>query len=533
MAKILALSSVRAKRTSGSVPTGFAKSPKINLIIAAIAFPVVAFLATSFVNRFLGGLSLGAFVFQISIFLPSFMTLAAIMYGLLFEFSQASSVGSSDIINWLPITAAEFVLASVLSMLYFLSPLLALVFGASFGLSLSANMLETGLLTLVFGILGIFFGAFILEIIRAVTNRVSTSFYKRSGRTAVAVRMIVFLILMVTFFLVSNINFLFTILQQYMGGIGNAWFIPILWPSLAVMSYLTAEPLQTLLYAVSSVGLVIVFLWACIKLREKYWVPVPFSITLKPSKPYAPKQGFLGRLGFTAAEAALVKKDLHGLTRRKEMMVWIALPLAMSLISLFSFQSSGTTSNTTLAKLTPFWGPLIGVFLLAFYMALTGIGQEGSAFLNLRVIPLKEREVAKSKLAVALLPSTAILVVVIAFIQVIVQLRLEASITVAVTLFAALFECAFVGLAVGSRFPDFTELPRARFVDPMGTLLGMFIVAVCVGITFLPPFVYSFHVLGYFPLLVAPLISAIVCILVCYVSYHAILTSLQQLTRQS
>jgi hypothetical protein len=533
MAKILALSSVRAKRTSGSVPTGFAKSPKINLIIAAIAFPVVAFLATSFVNRFLGGLSLGAFVFQISIFLPSFMTLAAIMYGLLFEFSQASSVGSSDIINWLPITAAEFVLASVLSMLYFLSPLLALVFGASFGLSLSANMLDTGLLTLVFGILGIFFGAFILEIIRAVTNRVSTSFYKRSGRTAVAVRMIVFLILMVTFFLVSNINFLFTILQQYMGGIGNAWFIPILWPSLAVMSYLTAEPLQTLLYAVSSVGLVIVFLWACIKLREKYWVPVPFSITLKPSKPYAPKQGFLGRLGFTAAEAALVKKDLHGLTRRKEMMVWIALPLAMSLISLFSFQSSGTTSNTTLAKLTPFWGPLIGVFLLAFYMALTGIGQEGSAFLNLRVIPLKEREVAKSKLAVALLPSTAILVVVIAFIQVIVQLRLEASITVAVTLFAALFECAFVGLAVGSRFPDFTELPRARFVDPMGTLLGMFIVAVCVGITFLPPFVYSFHVLGYFPLLVAPLISAIVCILVCYVSYHAILTSLQQLTRQS
>ena len=532
MAKVLALSSVRARRTTSSVPTGLAKSPKINLIIAAIAFPVVAFLATSFVNSFLEGLSLGAFVFQISIFLPSFMTLAAIMYGLLFEFSQASSVGSSDIINWLPITAVEFVLASVLSMLYFLSPLLALVFGASFGLSLSANMLDTGLLTLVFGILGIFFGAFILEIIRAVTNRVSTSFYKRSGRTAVAVRMIVFIVLMVTFFLVSNINFLFTILQQYMGGIGNAWFIPLLWPSLAVMSYLTAEPLQTLIYAVSSVGLVVVFLWASVKLREKYWVPVPVSITLKPSKPYAPKQGFLGRLGFNAAESALVKKDLHGLTRRKEMMVWIALPLAMSLISLFSFQSSGTTSNTTLSKLTPFWGPLIGVFLLAFYMALTGIGQEGSAFLNLRIIPLKEREVAKSKLAVALLPSTAILIIVMAFIQIIVQLRLEASITVAVTLFAGLLECAFVGLAVGSRFPDFTELPRARFVDPIGTLVGMFIVAVCVGITFLPPFVYSFHVLR-FPILIAPLLSMIACVLVCYVSYHVILTSLQQLTSQS
>jgi hypothetical protein len=219
------------------------------------------------------------------------------------------------------------------------------------------------------------------------------------------------------------------------------------------------------------------------------------------------------------------------LTRRKEMMVWIALPLAMSLISLFSFQSSGTIATSTVNKLTPFWGPLIGVFLLAFYMALTGIGQEGSAFLNLRIIPLKEQEVTKSKLAVALLPSTAILIVVIAVIPIIVQLRLEAFITVAVTLFAALFECAFVGLAVGSRFPDFTELPRARFVDPVGTLVGMLIVAVCVGITFLPPFVYSFHILG-FPILLAPVLSAIVCVVVCYASYHAILGSLQKLTHQ-
>lgn len=533
MAKILALSSVRAKRTTSSVPTGFAKSPKINLLVAVIGFPVAAFLAANFVNSFLEGISLSAFVFQISIFIPSFMTLAAIMYGLLFEFSQSSSVASSDIINWLPIKAAEFVLASVLSMVYFLAPLLALVFGATFGLSLSANMLDTGLLTLVFGILGMFLGALILEIIRAITNRVSTTFYKHSGRTAVAVRMIVFIVLMVAFFLVSNISFLFTILQQFMGGIDNAWFIPILWPSLAVMSYLTAEILQTLIYSVSSVGLVMVFLWASVKLREKYWVPVPFSINLKPSKPYTPKRGFLGRLGFTAAEAALVKKDLRGLTRRKEMIVWIALPLAMSIMSVFSFQSSWATATTTLDKLMLFWGPLMGVFMLAFYMALTGIGQEGSAFLNLLVIPLKEKEVAKSKLAIALLPSLIILVVVTAVIQVVAQPRLDALIAIAVTLFAVLFECAFVGLALGSRFADFTEIPRARFIDQKGILLGMPIIAACVGITFLPPFLYSFHVLGYFPLLVAPVLSGFACVLICYLSYRATLSGLQQLTRQS
>jgi hypothetical protein len=532
LAKVLALSSVRANRAKGAVPTGFAKSPLINIIVAVIAFPVAAVLANSFVGAFLEGISVSAFFVQISIFLPSFMILAAIMYGLLFEFSQSSAAGSSDVINWLPVRALEFVLASAISMIYFLAPILAVVFGATFGLALSVNMVDIGLLSLVFGVLGMFLGTFLIEIIRAITNRVSASFYKRSGRTTVAVRMVVFLVVMVAFILVSNVNFLFAILQQFMGGIGNAWFIPILWPSLAIMSYLNTETLQTFLFGLSSVWLAIVFLWAGVKLREKYWVPAPFSIKLKPAKAYTPKRGFLGILGFTAAESALIKKDLRGLTRRKEMIIWIAIPLAMSLISLFSFQTSWETATSTIEKLALFWGPLMGVFMFAFYMALTAVGQEGSAFLNLVITPLKEKEIVRSKLATALFPSLFALIALTAFMQVMSQLRLEALITVIVTLFAALFECTFVGLALGSRFPDFTEIPRARFIDQKGILLGMLLIAVCIGVTFLPPFLYTLHALEWFPLLAAPILSAIACVLICYASYRATLSSLQKLVRQ-
>ena len=138
-AKILALSSVRAQRMKGSVPTGLSKSPKANLIVGFVAFPVVAILAYLFSNAVLGGLNTSVFMVQIAIFLPSLMTLAAIMYGLLFEFSQSSSVGSSDVINWLPIHAVEFVIASVFSMLYFLAPLLGIVFGAAIGLAVFSN----------------------------------------------------------------------------------------------------------------------------------------------------------------------------------------------------------------------------------------------------------------------------------------------------------------------------------------------------------------------------------------------------------
>jgi len=531
MAKILALSSVRARRSGGLVPTGFTKSPKINLIFFLIGFPVAAFFANSFASAVLNGLDISQFFFQFAIFLPSLMTLLSVMYGLLFEFSQSSSVGSSDVINWLPIRALEFVLASVLSMTYFLAPILGIIFGAALGISNYVNMLPLGLISIIFGVLGMFLGAFLIEIIRAITNRVTASFYKRSGRTAVAVRMILSLLVMITFILVTNGNFLFTILQQFMGGIENAWFIPILWPSLAVMNYLTAEHLQMLLYTVASTSIAAAFLWASIKLRQKYWVPVPFSINLKTSKPYTPKRGLLGSLGFTSAEAALIRKDLRGLTRRKELIVWIAVPFALGLISLFSSPSSGGTSAATLEKLTIFWGPLMGVFMFAFYMALIGIGQEGSAFLNLQVIPLKEKEVAKSKLALALIPSVCALVALTAVIELMLSLRLEALITITVTLFAGLLECIFVGSAVGSQFPDFNEVPRARFVEQKGVWLGMVIIAVCIGLTFLPPFLYSFHILGNFPILLAPVLSATVCTIVCYVSYRAILDSLRKLTQ--
>jgi hypothetical protein len=297
-------------------------------------------------------------------------------------------------------------------------------------------------------------------------------------------------------------------------------------------SYLATETLRLLVFALLSVVFTALLLWTSVKLREKYWVPAPFAIKLASSKPYTPKQGFLGSFGFTVTEAALLKKDFRALTRRKEMIVWIAVPLGISILSFFTTQSSMETATTTIDQLTLFSGPLMGVFMFAFYIALTGIGQEGSAFLNLRIIPLKEKEIVKAKLSTALIPSTLAMILVTALIQIIVQPRLEALTTIVVVLFAVLFECSFVGLAVGSHFPDFTEVPRARFVDQKGVWLGMLTVAACGAVTILPLFLYAFVGLV-FPLLVAPVISAIAGILICYISYNLTLNSLQRLATQN
>jgi hypothetical protein len=531
-AKILALSSVRAQRMKGVVPKGFAKSQKLNLIIGLVGFFVATFLAATFSGAILDDFGASMFMFQIVIFLPSLMTLATIMYGLLFEFSQSSSVGSSDVINWLPIHAIEFVLASVLSMLYFLAPLLGIVFGAAFGLALSTSMLNIGLFSLVVSVLGIFLGAFLLEIIRAITNRVSSSVYKRTGRSAVIIRMIVFVLMFVFFMLVSNVNFLFSILDQFMGGIQSAWFIPVLWPSLTIMTYLSSESIQVITYLSLSIAFTLGLLLISVKLREKYWVPAPFAIKLASTKLYTPKQGILGNLGYTTAEAALLKKDFRGLTRRREMLVWIAVPVGISIISFFSTPSSVDVAISTFDRLAIFWGPLIGLFMFAFYLSLTSIGQEGSSFLNLRIIPLKEKEVIKAKLSIALVPSVIAMIAVLILIQFIVQPRLEVLIALTITLYSVLFECSFIGLALGSRFPDFTEVPRARFIDQKGVWLGLIIIACSVGVTFLPLLLYQFSII-IFPLVIASAVSAFMGILICYSSYLLALNSLKKLITQN
>ena len=535
LAKIFALASVRQKRAKGKVPTGAAKSPRVNIIVFVVVFPVAAFLAPNFANVFLKDMPLAMFFMYFSIFIPSFMTLTAIMFGILFEL-QAASTGSTDMINWLPIRASEYILASTLTLTYFLAPVLAVAFGATFGIAVSLNMVDIWLFSLGFGLVGLFLGTFITEILRALMNRVSATLYKRSGRSTVAGRMVVGIFMIVIFMLFFNVNVLLTVLQYFVGGVDNAWFIPILWPTLAIMRYLAADTMQTLLYTLLNVSFTLGLLWTSVKLRAKYWVPIPVSIQLAPSKPYTPKQGLLGRFGFTAAETALIRKDFRGLTRRKEMLGWVAIPIAIGIISIITTYSTWVTATTTSEKLAFFAGPLIGIVMLAFYLALTGIGQEGSAFINLLAAPLKEKEIVKAKLATALFPAAGALTVLLVVVQLLIYPRLEVMIAITVAFFAVVLEAVAIGLAVGSRFPDFTEVPRARFVTRQGVYFGILLLFGSVGVTLLPLFLYAivqFHILTVITLPGITLLTALMGITICYINSRATEISLRRLVNSA
>jgi len=529
LASIFALSSIRAKRAKGSIPKGFAKSPIVNTIVSVAGFPLAVILTYLFIARIIKS---EAFIYltctQLLIFLPSFTVLLSIMFSIMFEFSQSSSAASTDMINWLPIGTTEYVLGSTLCTIYFTSPMLSLILGVSLGLAIYTGMITVWVLVAILGVLGAFLGAFVIEVVRALINRASATLYKR-GSTMV-VRSLMSIVLIATFSIMFNINILLTFIQWFVGSISNAWFIPMLWPSLAIMNYIQADLTRTIIYTVLSVVFTSAFLWASVKARAKYWVPIPLSIKLAPPKIYTPKKGFLGIFGFTAAETALIRKDLRSLIRRKEMASWIAIPAIMGIVTIFTTPWNPTAS--TMYKMLFFMMPGFGILLLAFFLALVGIGQEGSAFVNLLTAPLRAKQIVTAKLAAALFPSTCALSILIVFVQVLVQPRLEVMLAVTVAGFAALLEATLVGLAVGARYPDFTEVPRARFVSQQGALLGMALMGATVAATCSPILAHPFFLSRFLSLPMATVVTAAIAAATCYLGYRAATLMVQQLYRR-
>ena len=531
MASIFALSSIRAKRAKGNIPKGFAKSPIVNTIVSVTGFPLSAFLIYLFIARIIKNEALIRLTCtQLLIFIPSFTVLLSIMFSLMFEFSQSSSAASTDMINWLPIGATEYVLGSALCIMYFTSPLLSLILGVSLGLAIYTSMTSIWILTATLGLLGAFLGAFVIEVVRALINRASASLYKRGGKSTMAIRLFTSILLIATFSIMFNINVLQTFIQWFVGSISNAWFVPMLWPSLAIMKFIQADLAQTMIYTLLSVTFTLVFLWISVRTREKYWIPVPISINLPSPKIYAPKKGVLGIFGFTAAETALIRKDLRSLIRRKEMASWIAIPAMMCIVTIITTPWNPTAS--TMYKILFFMTPGFGILLLAFFLALVGIGQEGRAFVNLMIAPLGAKQIVKAKLAAALLPSTCALFTIIVFVQTLAQPGLEVMLAVTVASFAALLEATLVGLSVGIRYPDFAELPRVRFVSQQGALYGMALMGAAVAAVCFPILAHPFFLSRLISLPVATALTLAIAAVTCYLSYRTAMLGMQRLYRR-
>jgi hypothetical protein len=519
LASILALSTTRTKRKLDE-GKGFAKRPVLNLYAAAVLFPVVAFILYGLANTV--ERSLARLVYsQASIFIPSFIAFFAMMYSLMYEFGQSSSAASTDMINWLPIRAGDYVLASTLSTLYYVSQMVAIILGASLGVAVHVGALDLFFLSSALGLMSAFLGAFVLEAVRALMNRTSGVLGGR-GRAALYIRMVLSLLLMASFYLIYNTEILFRIVGWFSGNVNRAWFVPLLWPSLVVVSFMRADTLGVVGYSVLSLAVTSIAFLVSARLRSRYWAPAPVSYRMGSSGVSITGRGGFGLLGFSAPVAALIRKDLRSLVRRREMWRVIIMPFLFVMYMFINtdYRFLWDPTMSPLERTAQLAGFGIVAVFFALYMALASIGQEGGSFDNLRCPPLTAWQITKAKVVASFIPAASLFSLLLLVLLTMIRPPWEMAMAFIVVGALMVLEAALCGMVGGARFPSFREVPQALYYTPLGSIFSMFILLVAALGTVAPIFLSVAGSLLGLGLTWATAISAAIAAFVCLILYR-------------
>jgi hypothetical protein len=494
LTKVLTFSQLRATRTIRG-RLDFLRRPSAIVLIDTAAFIVACLVAQRLASIFIAPISTStgsSLAVQVMVDLPIFLMFLIMISGLLWELSYSFNFTSTDMINHLPITAAEYVLASSASLAFSYSIYVAVGLGAALGLALQFGLIYAWIITVLMSFVGVLIGAFGLEALRAFTNRASSLLYKRSGRAVMILRLIVLIVVFVFFQLIFNPTIMLSLLGSIAGGVQGASYFPLVWPSLAVASFIEDNLLSASLYAFLTFLLCGFFFLACVRLRQAYWMPMPVSVKLSTAT-YAPSAGFLSRLGLNPTERAIVRKDFRSLSRRREMARFLAIPiLIVASLLIPSLVSTSQSPASSLGIMFWFFPLIFGVTFFALFTSMISVGQEGSAVWNLYSSPLLPRELVKAKVTANIILSLPIAITFWLGITLLGHTSFKSSLAILLVLAALILAESLVGLALGAKYPDFSETIRSRFIRLTGMLTGMLLGMAVAGAILAP---YGLYVL--------------------------------------
>ena len=473
----LTKSQLRASRTS-KLGLGFFRRPYSLLVIDFVVFfgcSAVGYLAAmavsifpSYYDQVLQALKEGL------VFIPALVPSMVFVAGILFELNVSSKFSASDTVNWLPVTQAEYVTASALSVSYDYSASVAVVLGLTVIPAVDFGLGWTWVGMAIVSVVMLFAGGALVEIVRATINRVSSAVMGRARRGALVLRLLLTVGIILVFEFIFNFSFLLGIIGTFSSTLSYTAFIPLFWGSLVVEGIVSGQPLIVVAFSALTIGFVAFLVWVAVKVRSKYWSPTPTTVRITTSE-YVPRASGLMKLGLTSAEAAVVRKDIKGATRRRELLSFFAIPLVIAAVFVFEIFLGGvssTSGGTGFVTDYAIW--FIGGFF-GLMISSISFGQESKSVMVLYSLPISPRDLLRAKaflalsVAVAATLATAIFFSVLGgatFVDTIENLVIGVSIAV---------EEVCIGLAFGASHPDFQERPRPRFVDPYW-LIVMFLV---------------------------------------------------------
>jgi hypothetical protein len=491
-AKILMLSRLRNTRSS-FLSNGITNRPILIALIGSIMFTAGIGFGTATVSFLKGAGASPADISQIvaTIFggIPIFLIGFFFTMGLLWELNASSESESADSINWLPISPSEYVFASTLSTTYTYSPLVLVTVGYSLPIGLLTGNSSALVVLVTASVVAAFIGAVTVEILRSLLARASTAFNKVGGRLMVLLRILgIVLILLFTQTLFSGF-LIIRIINSVSSANAATVLVPLLWPTLSVTSILRSNLLSSAYFLLLSFGFLLLLSSSAVALRSKFWVSTPPSLHFSNTGTISGVSR-LRKIGVSVVSLALVRREIRSATRRKEvvrlMTIPIILPVMISFPALFSPAPTTSVASGLISPLFLAVPLLFGVGLGTLFLGMTSIGQEGKRLWNLSSLPLEAEAVVTSKILFTTLISTIGLVLGLGLTVLFFQVSILDALTfIAVGITLVLAE-ASLGVAIGSRYPDFSDGPRPRFVTIIGSIIGAFLGVIMMLLMSLP-----------------------------------------------
>jgi len=476
--------------------------------------------------------------------LPTLVLIYSLVLTMMQQIQRSGAKFSTQAPYWLPITWGEHTLASILANLSGF-PLVSIVFitPAIILFSTFTGQTVAAAATVLAVCAAAFMASTVTEVFRVLQVRFIGAIYKSTGRAAIWVRFVGSLLLflafyIVYFYVVSGTGGIYLV-ETIASAQSAIWFIPFVWLGMTLYSFLNGLILEGIAFVFLSLGFIAALFYLATWLNGRYGLYEPPAITVSRGV-YAPKAGLLGRLGFSTAEGALIRKDLKAFTRRRELMVVFIVPIVMILAPIM--QALGQMGRPVPPEASLYLVAIVFLLPSATMATMLGsfmIGEEGATIWRIYSSPISPKSLVKSKYFFVVFFSLAILAVTgaVGFVAFRPSPR---------AVFVALLESVFLGFTLGSislsngiKGADFTEVPRPRMIRALQGFINLvlcFLVAIAILVPFAPYLLSSF-VPGlaqpFMDLYVAVVLSSIIAGVITLIFYHISVKNAEELLRKA
>jgi len=472
--------------------------------------------------------------------LPTLVLIYSLVFTMMQQIQRSGVKFSVQAPYWLPITWEEHTLASILAnLLGFLLASIVFTGSAIIVFSIFMGQVAYAVLTFFALLMSAFMASAITEIFRILQVRFIGAVYKSSGRAAVWVRfagsLLFFIVFYIVYFLLTSGAGAIAFVQTVASAQGVVWFIPFVWLGMTLSSFINGLFLQALIFMALSLLFILSLFYAAVIFNRRFGLYEPPAITVSRGV-YAPRTGFLGKLGFSRVEAALIRKDLKAFTRRRELMFIFVLPIVIIILPLM--QSLGATGQPAPTQASLFLFALIFLMpsaLMATIMGSMMIGEEGEAVWRIYSSPISAENIVKSKYFFIVFFSILVTAVTGVVGVAVFHPSVKAILIGLTESLLLVFTLGAVSLANGIKGADFTELPRPRMIRTEWRFINMiacFIVAIAILIPFIPYAVTSIllrSAQSALALYEVVIISVVIAVVVTFVAYKLALKNAREL----